>query len=296
MGPQLEKYLEKYMETERSIHFACRVLLGVVALSITLGVGWTSAQSVPATARDSETGPAPVSPAAVSGSEPSPDRAPAYCSPCLYYSGDFDPFGPAPNGLANENDLIVSPAQIFTPFTVPNDHTWYVTGLFINTLTTKAVSGGTAGTHQPKKAGWSIWAKTSAGYAGGVLFAGANHAYFVPTGRTGFGYTEYTASVLPSTPVWLGPGTYFLNILPQCVNTLKCAGQRFFESDVEDASPAHHYGPANLIDQSFFNSGFFASNYTSATSTCGAGAGCDLFSFGIVGTCTVNSTGGPCPF
>jgi hypothetical protein len=216
-----------------------------------------------------------------------------YCSPCLYYSGDFDVSGSNPNGLTNENDTIVSLSQIFTPFSVPAGHTWQVSGLLANVLTSQSAASSTTGTHLPKKAGWSIWRGTSAGIAGTLLFAGANGATLSKTGRSGFGMTEYTVHVTLPAPITLGPGTYFLNLMPQCTNLSSCSGQRFFQSDVEDFFPAHHHGPANLVDQSLLNSNFFGADYVDAASNaiaCGGG-GCDQFSFGVIGTCTVNGTG-----
>jgi hypothetical protein len=211
---------------------------------------------------------------------------PSYCSPCLYYSGDMDPSDPNENALSNENDLIVSPSQVFTPFSVPNGHVWMITGVLINT----DPESGTV--HLPKKAGWSIWRGTSTGVAGTLLAAGANKAMFTPTGRTLVGLlSEYTALVTLPQPVALGAGTYFLNVVPQCTDPTSCSGQRFFESNVTDVLPVHHHGPANIVGGSFWNSAFFSSNYGDPN---GQGD-FNLFSFGIVGTCT--TTGGlACPF
>lgn len=121
--------------------FALAALLVGVILTMGFGAGRGWAQSVPATVRDyvGPSAPPPESAAAPdSGIEEGPlAPGPVYCSPCLYYSGDFDVSGSNPNGLTNENDTIVSLSQIFTPFSVPAGHTWQVSGLLANVLTTQ---------------------------------------------------------------------------------------------------------------------------------------------------------------
>ena len=280
----------------RAMFALAAFLMGVIlTIGLCAGRGW--AQSVPATVRDYVGPSAPLSESAAapdSGIEEGPlAPAPVYCSPCLYYSGDLDPSGPNPDGLSDENDTIVSLSQILTPFSVPAGHTWLASGLLANVLTTQPKTGGTTRVHVPNKVGWSIWRGTSAGVPGTLLFAGANGAPFSETGRSLAGLTEYTVHVVLPAPITLGPGTYFLSLMPQCTNSSSCSSQRFFESDVEDPTPAHHHGPANLVDQSFFSSNFFVADYVATTTE---GVGLDLFSFGVIGTCTVNGTGAYCPF
>ena len=285
------------MGSNRSIVFVSRAIpvlaafVVSVGLSMSLGAGWARAQSFPLTARD-YIGPSALVSQPASEPASDPERllpAPSYCTPCLYYSGDFDAAGPNPDALINQNGVVGGLAQTFTPFTVPSGHTWYITGLLINTL-----SISSTGTHSPKKAGWSIWRGVSAGTAGTLVFAGANKATFTPTGRTLLGvYTEYTVHVALSQPITLGAGEYFVNVMPQCTDPTACSGQLFYESDVEDALPAHHHGPANLVDSSFFNSSAFTLDYVAASSQ---GAGLDLFSFGVIGTCAVTATASACSF
>lgn len=270
-------------------------LLGILAILaiIVLGIGTmgsASAQSIPTTASgylgSSGAGAQPSS-----DSSPQPREflpAPGYCTPCLYYSGDFDSAGPNPDGLLNGNMSLVPLARIFTPFTVPSGHTWYVNGLLINTL-----SISNTGTHTPKRAGWSIWTGVSAGVAGTLIYAGANKATFAPTGRTLSGvYTEFTVKMALNQPIALAAGTYFLNVTPQCTNSSTCSGQLFYETDVEDALPAHRHGPPSIEDDSFLEYSGNSSYYVAATTQ---GAGLDLFSFGIEGTC-VTGTGAACSF
>jgi hypothetical protein len=206
----------------------------------------------------------------------SPTSPPLYCNPCRYYSGNFDALGPNPDGLGNENDEVVSVAQVYTPFRIPSGHQWTVTGLFINSF-------ANVNDAKPKRTGWSLWTGVSAGRAGTLVAAGTAAATMTATGRNIGGIPEYTIKVNLSAPVTLPCGVYWLNMLPQCTNTndANCAGQRYFESDVEDASPARHFGPANILDDSFFNSNFFGADYVAATTEA---VGLDLFSFGVIGT------------
>lgn len=216
----------------------------------------------------------------LSGVEPAMKKAKPVCKPCLYYSGDFDSSGPVPNGLINGNISSISAlAQIYSAFTVPSGKAWHVKGVFINTLSSVAVL-------DPAMTQWSIWTGVGSATPGELLFSGAGNATLTATGRSFLGYTEYTVSVKLKTIV-LNPGTYWLNVTPQCANPSDsaCSSALFYWSDVEDASPANHVGPANVLDDSFLNSTFYGYNYepTWGGGAC-SGDGCDVFSFGLIGT------------
>src|ERR1019366_8091944 len=43
---------------------------------------------------------------------------PTYCSPCLFYGGDFDGAGAGANGLYNGNTA--ASATVYVPFTIPS--------------------------------------------------------------------------------------------------------------------------------------------------------------------------------
>jgi hypothetical protein len=263
-------------EAMRTLKLMCSCL--AIAAFVTVAALQASAQETNPMPALSDYGLAAQGPATDSSTAApeSPTSPPGYCNPCRYYSGNFDALGPNPDALANENDRVVSMAQLYTPFLIPSGHQWTVTGLFINSMA--AVND-----LKPKKAGWSLWRNVSAGTAGTLVAAGAAAATMTATGRSSFGLTEYTIKVTLSTPVTLPCGVYWLNILPQCTNAAdaNCGGQRYFETDVEDASPARHFGPANILGNSFFNSNFFGADYVAAT-TEGSG-GFDLFSFGVIG-------------
>jgi hypothetical protein len=197
------------------------------------------------------------------GAAPQKFAPPTACSPCLYYSGDFDPNDVNANGLANENDAIVNGASVYAPVT-PNV-TWHATGLFVNTL-----SGLT-----PTNATWEIRTGVSEGNGGSVVASGSGAVTQTATGRSGFGFTEYTDSVAISVTLNAGT-TYWINVTPVCV----ACSNRAFESNVPPATAANHVGPANIVDDSFFNSAFFGANFTNADNE----GTYPLFSFGVAGT------------
>ncbi|HTW88995.1 MAG TPA: hypothetical protein VMD75_13415 [Candidatus Binataceae bacterium] len=217
--------------------------------------------------------------------QPATAKPPKFCKPCRYYSGDFNPADSNANAFSNENDEVVDLAQLYTPFTIPSGQKWQVTGLFVNNLLITAV---TPSVLDPVKTGWSIWTGVGTGIPGTLIAAGVSKGKLAPTGRTFASvYTEYTTSVKVSG-VTLTCGTYFVNVLPQCTNTedTSCTGQRYYETDVEDTSPAEHIGPSNLLDQTFWLSNFFTYNYELPEDI---SLGGDLFSFGVEG----NSSAGP---
>lgn len=216
----------------------------------------------------------------LSGVEPAMKKAKPICKPCLYYSGDIDPSNADSNGLfdgnSSEGSLL---GQIYAAFTVPSGKAWHVKGAFINTLS--SVAG-----LDPAMTQWSIWKGVGTGVPGELLFSGAANGAIAATGRSFAGFTEYTVSVKFKTIV-LNPGTYWLNVMPQCANPSDsaCLSALFYWSDVEDSSPANHVGPANVLDDSFWYSGSFSSFYTPTWGGGGAcgGTGCDAFSFGLIG-------------
>ena len=259
----------------------------VIAAALTLATGRPgAAQSIApdlvSALRNSEiSGTSPGTSADLSGVEPATKKPKPICKPCLYYSGDFDPSGPVPNGLINENATGTILAQVYSAFTVPSGPAWHVKGVFINTLSTVSVL-------DPLATQWSIWKGVGSGDPGELLFSGAANGAIAATGRSFGGYIEYTVSVKLKTAIVLNPGTYWLNVLPQCANPSDstCSSSVFYESNVEDSSPANHVGPANVLDDSFWNSGAYSTYYLPTWGGGGAchGTGCDAFSFGLIGT------------
>ncbi|HTE90991.1 MAG TPA: hypothetical protein VK639_18685 [Terriglobales bacterium] len=209
---------------------------------------------------------------------------PSYChlpgATCLFYGGDLDPNSPNANGLANENDLIVSDARTYTPFVVQAGRIWTVTGALGNHLSTVTVI-------DPAQAKWEIRTGVSSGNGGVLLSSGTGSADYLATGRSAFGLTEYTVRVPISPPVVLTSGTYWVTVVPQCTNPndSQCGSARYFLSDVTSSSAPNAKGlePGN---DSFFDSPYFGFTFYPTwgpSGVCG-GVGCNGFSAGVMGT------------
>jgi hypothetical protein len=206
--------------------------------------------------------------------------APAYCRPCLYYGGDFDPAGSNPNGL--DSDQVLSTGGSYTlylPFVVPVGQQWTVGGLFINVLST-------ADLVDPAKATYSISTGVSKGNAGTTIATATGPTTYAPTGRSYNGYTEYT--LLVSThPTVLQPGKYWLSVVARCTNPEDetCQTARYYVSDVEDDPPPNHVGiePGN---DSFLTATPLDDYYAPTWGDNGvcSGFGCNRFSAGVIGT------------
>ena len=137
--------------------------------------------------------------------------ASAQCpSGCLFYGGDFDPNNPNANGLANETDAIVggNPYGAATYQNFISSQTWNITGMFTNNLSTLTPSSGY----------WEIRSGVSEGNGGRLIAfgmqAGDNFSQ-TPTGRSGYGYTEYT-DVAIGMNVSLPAGMYWFAMVPTC--------------------------------------------------------------------------------
>jgi hypothetical protein len=116
-----------------------------------------------------------------------------------WYNGDFD----NNNGLANEQNTTVSQANVYDDFVVPAGG-WTVVGVFSNDLI--SFTGIT-------QAFWEIRSGVSVGNGGALIDSGTSDATQTATGRSGFGFTEYTIEV-DGLNIVLAPGTYWLTVSP----------------------------------------------------------------------------------
>ena len=204
---------------------------------------------------------------------------PPYCSPCLFYSGDFDPANPHSNALGNGVSLgaIVGPATIYIPFVVPAGQEWTIRGLFVNELASVEVL-------DPPKALWSISSGVSAGQAGTLVASGLGGATLTPTGRNWGGYAEFTV-MAQVKEFQLQSGTYWLSLLPRCINKddASCSQAEYFATDVEDDPPQNFKGDSPG-DASFFSYPHSGDYYIPTWGFTGACGGyCDRFSAGAIG-------------
>ena len=104
-----------------------------------------------------------------------PPKAPSYCKPCLWYSGDFDPSNPYANGLANEDDQLVADSHVYAAWTVTG-RTTMASGAFVNSL-------DLAGSGVDNPTPWEIRKGMSDGYCGTLVKRGKATSTDMPTGR-----------------------------------------------------------------------------------------------------------------
>jgi hypothetical protein len=177
--------------------------------------------------------------------------------PIVFYGGDFDPNNPNADGLANENDAIISGspygAATYQNFIYDSGECFpsgcYITNLFTNNL---------SGLH-PTSLYWEIRAGVSEGNGGILIASGtASGSRFshTATGRSGFGFDEYRDEVSslfltvdPDTPYWFA-------VVPNDPSN----GNRSFNSN---AFGLNSVG-TQIADEQYFNSAFFGANFTNA--------------------------------
>ena len=202
------------------------------------------------------------------GNVPTPSPTPTATIPppgSLWYNGDFD----GVDGLTNEQDTFASGfSHIFDDFNVPDETGWDVSSVFSDNLASTNITSAT----------WEIHQGVSAGNGGTVVASGMTLTPEVtPTGRSGFGFTEFKVTV-NGLNVHLAPGTYWLNVTP--VDQLD--GQRSFDSTTSGANCIGT--PCGDNQNAFWNSNFFGFNWTS---TGNQGFPYD-FSMGVNGTVGVS--------
>jgi hypothetical protein len=219
------------------------------------------------------------------GASPIKPAAPSDCSPCLYYSGDFDANNPNANGLRNGNETWEAvDSQVWVPFIPTSDGVRsgtppllihkhiLVTKITFNMLMNQFPSDLT-------KTTWAFKTLVSSGNFG--LNGAHNTCGFVTvtaTGNSGFGFPEYSITCNLKTAVKLAVGTnYWVNIYPTFTSS-----SFGFVSGVEDVPPLNLLGWGDDFDNSFFYSIYFGANYAPATSLGNNGE--DEFSIAIAGT------------
>jgi hypothetical protein len=176
----------------------------------------------------------------------------------LWYNGDFN----GVNGLANERNTTIGQAAVYDDFNVTAP-VWDVTAVFSDDLLNTVVTG----------ADWEIRTGLSNGNAGTLIASGSTNSPIVtPTGRSGFGFTEYMVEVtglnvfLPMLP----PGQhYWLNVTPVGNGT-----GRSFNSTTSGANCVG--SPCGNDGNEFYNSTSFGDFFQ--------GPGAQDFSNGVIGT------------
>src|ERR1700732_818962 len=99
----------------------------------------------------------------------------------LCYNGDFN----GVNGFSNERNTTITQAAVYDDFNVTSP-AWNVTAVFSDNLANTVITG----------ADWEIRTGLSNGNAGTLVASGTTNSPLVtPTGRSGFGFTEYMVEV-----------------------------------------------------------------------------------------------------
>jgi hypothetical protein len=246
------------------------LLLGLLAVAGALVSVSAAASSAIPSLKAGGLGSASPSVRATSTSKAVSFLTPAYCSPCLFYSGDLASSGG--DGLPNMNGFIYTDAAVYQA--IKPSANWLVTGMFVNVLSNTSIL-------DPTLTPWQVRTGVSSGVAGSVYASGSAVATYTPTGRSAQGLTEYTLQVTFATPVLLYAGvTYFPDLVPQCTNAANatCAGALYYESNADTGGGTNHFGPPNIDNDAYiYQVGLY--NYTPATNYGNFGQ----FSLGLTG-------------
>src|ERR1700693_4045353 len=178
----------------------------------------------------------------------------------LWFNGDFNDF----NGLSNERNTTITQAAVYDDFNVTAPLGWNVTAVFSDNLFSAMTVTA---------ADWEIRTGVSEGNAGTLIASGTTNSPVVtPTGRSGFGFTEFMVQV-NGLNIFLSPGTYWLNVTP--------IGDGTGRSLNSTTSGANCVGtPCGNDQNAFFNSTFFGYFFTS---TANVSQSYD-YSNGVIGT------------
>ena len=172
----------------------------------------------------------------------------AHAQAPAWYNGDFN----GVNGLANEQNTLITQAAVYDDFNVSAGNTWDVTGVFSDNLANTVITGAT----------WEIRTGISEGSAGTLIASGSTNSPVVtPTGRSGFGFTEYMVEVtgLNLTLSALPAGQYYwLNVTP-----IGDGSGRSFNSTTSGANCIGT--PCGNDQNAFFNSTYFGAYFTSTS-------------------------------
>jgi hypothetical protein len=222
---------------------------------------------------------------------------PSYCSPCLFYGGDWNDTSSDWVIFANGNSYgwsggsTVDDVNIYSSFTVPSGQTWTVTGLFAN------VGFININKMDPATPHWKVSQGMKAGFRGDTINCGDTAGTAKPTGRSadsGAGeVTEYTVLVKLPHSMKLSAGTYTESVTPQCKSASLCSSAYFYESDTfnSDGSKqgANAFGPPEPAGGNFQNGAAFGLNYQAINGAYCSSLGyqsfaCNWMSDGVLGT------------
>jgi hypothetical protein len=203
---------------------------------------------------------------------------PSMCNPCAFYGGDLDTSSANAAGMSDENTLLIlGGSSTYGNLVIPAGTTVTAKGLLFN------VQASTA--FDPKTASYDIRTGVSEGNGGTSIASGSVNIQVAATGNNFLGLNEYSVVVV-FPPVTLTSGAYWVNVTPNCTNTLdgSCSVFRMFVSNTTSRTNALHesWQPAHEM---FLNSGFFGFTWAN---WCDAALGfnqvqCGYLSYGVLG-------------
>ncbi|HWY22226.1 MAG TPA: hypothetical protein VNX26_13455 [Candidatus Acidoferrum sp.] len=208
---------------------------------------------------------------------PNPSVA-ALCNPCLFYGGDLNPSDANAAGMSDENTLLIpGGSSTYGEVNIPSGTTVTVKGILFNVQADAAFD--------PMTASYDIRTGVSEGSGGTSIASGTVHISVAATGNNFLGLNEYSLlAVFPS--LTLASGDYWMNVTPNCTNTLdgSCSVFRQFVSNTTSRTNSLHesWQPAHEM---FLNSSFFGFTWAN---WCDASLGfnqtqCGYLSFGVLG-------------
>lgn len=205
---------------------------------------------------------------------------PVLCDPCLFYGGDLNLSSANAAGLSDENTLlIVGGSSTYGSFTLSGVSA-SITGILFNVQADA--------NFDPLTATYDVRTGVTDGNGGTSIASGTAGITVAATGRNFIGLNEYSVAVQLTTPLLIGPGEYWFNITPQCLNGAQdgsCSAGRVFVSNTTNRTNQVN-GSAQVAHEMFLNSSFFGFTWTNwCDSSLGLNSSqCGGLSFGLMGT------------
>jgi len=203
---------------------------------------------------------------------------PSLCSPCLFYSGDINTADFNAAGMSDENTLlIVGGSSTYSAVNIPTGVTASVYGILFNIQADAAFD--------PLTASYDVRTGVSEGNGGTSIASGSGTARVAATGRNFLGLNEYTVAVEFPT-VTLASGEYWVNVTPNCTNTLDGSCNVFRQFVSNTTNEANNLrGSWQPVHEMFLNSTFFGFTWANwCDSSLGFNVNqCAGMSYGLIG-------------
>jgi hypothetical protein len=172
----------------------------------------------------------------------------AYADNLYFYGGDWEPNDPNANGQYNGTDAHINgnPYGAATYQNFVAGTAIRVTGLFTNNAINFVPASGY----------WEIRTGVSAGNGGTLTASGTGNITNTPTGRSGFGFDEYTNAV-SGLNVSLAADTYWFAVVPTCAT---CPGDSYNTNSLHALNAVG----TQILNQQYWNSPAYGANFVPA--------------------------------